>query len=116
MEPTITACACRMRAAPGVRPVMRHSRLASCAVGTSWRRRRGRLVARAGQATVEFTLVTLIMLPLVLGAIEIGRGVWYYNQISSLSREGARWIIVTAAEGGTDHSRTGNTPGTYTLN
>jgi Flp pilus assembly protein TadG len=69
---------------------------------------------RLGQATVEFVLTSLIFLPIVLGTIEIGRGVWYYNQLSQLSREGVRWLIVTTADNSTAHSLVGNTPGTYT--
>ena len=53
---------------------------------------------RAGTATVEFALISLAFIPMVLGLIEIGRGVWYYNQLSQLAREGARWIIVTSIE------------------
>jgi hypothetical protein len=53
---------------------------------------------RVGQGTVEFALVSLAFIPMVLGTIEIGRGVWYYNQLSQLAREGARWVIVTSIE------------------
>jgi Flp pilus assembly protein TadG len=66
-----------------------------------WRRSMPRRSAggwRAGQATVEFALVSLAFIPMVLGLIELGRGVWYYNQLSQLAREGARWIIVTSIE------------------
>jgi Flp pilus assembly protein TadG len=47
---------------------------------------------------VEFTLISLLLIPLVIGAIEVGRGVWYYNQLSQLSRESARWLLVTTAK------------------
>jgi hypothetical protein len=53
---------------------------------------------RGGTATVEFALISLAFIPMVLGLIEVGRGVWYYNQLSQLAREGARWIIVTSIE------------------
>jgi Flp pilus assembly protein TadG len=81
-------------------------------------RRLGRCRGVLGQATVEFALVSLTFIPLVLGAIEVGRGVWYYNQLSQLSREGARWLIVTTADDhftASEFNQTGNTPGTYTL-
>jgi hypothetical protein len=60
-------------------------------------------------------LISLVFIPMVLGLIEIGRGVWYYNQLSQLAREGARWMIVTSADGTTEHTRVGNTPGTYNV-
>jgi hypothetical protein len=71
--------------------------------------------SRAAQATVEFALFSLVFIPFALGGIEIGRGVWYYNQLSQLSREGVRWIIVTTADSSTDYLRVGNTPGTYSV-
>ena len=47
---------------------------------------------------VEFALVVLFaFLPMIFGTIELGRGVWHYHQLSQLSREGARWLIVTTA-------------------
>jgi len=67
---------------------------------------------RVGQAMVEFALTSLIFLPIILGTIEIGRGVWYYNQLSQLSREGVRWLIVTTADGATNWQATGNAPAT----
>jgi hypothetical protein len=69
-----------------------------------------------GQGTVEFAMVCLFgFLPMVFGTLEIGRGVWYYNQLSQLSREGARWIIVTSAEERTNYLDPGNRPGTYNV-
>lgn len=51
--------------------------------------------ARSGQGLVEFALVALVaFLPMIFGLMELGRGVWYYNQLSQLSREGARWLVV----------------------
>jgi hypothetical protein len=55
------------------------------------------------------------LLPMVFGALEIGRGVWYYNQLNQLSREGARWIVVTTAEQSTAYTLSGNAPGTYNV-
>jgi Flp pilus assembly protein TadG len=71
--------------------------------------------ARLGQSTVEFALLSLIMLPMVFGLIEVGRGVWIYNQLGQLTREGARWVIVTSANGSTAYDLSGNRPGTYTV-
>ena len=65
--------------------------------------------ARRGQAMVEFTLTVLFaFLPLIFGTIELGRGVWYYHQLSQLSREGARWLIVTTAH--QTYHKIGNRP------
>lgn len=69
--------------------------MASRGIMLDWRLgwRAGR--ARGGQGLVEFALVALVaFLPMIFGLMELGRGVWYYNQLSQLSREGARWIIV----------------------
>ena len=67
-----------------------------------------------GQTTVEFALAILcVLLPVILGTIEVGRGVWYYHQLSQLSREGARWLVVTSANASTAYTRPGNAPGTY---
>lgn len=71
--------------------------------------------SRPGQATVEFMLASLIILPLLFGIFEVGRGVWFYNQLSHLSRESGRWMIVTAADNQTLYTLAGNTPGTYTV-
>lgn len=69
----------------------------------------------AGQAMVEFALMVLFaFLPMTFGLIEIGRGVWYYNQLSQLSREAARWIVVLDAKDRVDGTTTffamGNSP------
>ena len=71
--------------------------------------------AFSAQAAVEFAMALIfVLLPMVLGTIEVGRGVWYYNQLSHLSREGARWLVVTSAQG-TDFTLPGNMPGTYVV-
>jgi Flp pilus assembly protein TadG len=74
--------------------------------------------ARSGQALVEFTLAMLFLfLPIVLGTIELGRGVFYYHQISHMAREGARWLIVTDQDGSNSFLQPGNAPNatnTYT--
>lgn len=67
----------------------------------------------SAQAMVEFAAaLVFVLLPMILGVIEVGRGVWYYNQLSHLSREGARWLVVSSAQS-TDYTRSGNAPGTY---
>jgi hypothetical protein len=49
---------------------------------------------RGGQALVEFALVSLVFFPLLLGIIEAGRFILYYETLNSATREGARYAIV----------------------
>jgi Flp pilus assembly protein TadG len=49
----------------------------------------------AGAAFVEFALVsTVVFLPLMMGVIEFGRGVWVKTTVTAAAREGARFAIV----------------------
>lgn len=65
--------------------------------------------AVSGQAMVEFALIVLFaFLPLTFGIIEVGRAVWTWNQLSQLSREGARWVVVTTVNTSTNGSFTDN--------
>ena len=45
---------------------------------------------RRGQATVEFALVLPLFVMLVLGVIDMGRAVYFYNGVSQAAREIAR--------------------------
>mgnify|MGYP001548098210 FL=1 len=47
-----------------------------------------------GQALVEFTLVAPLMFLLILGTIEAGRFILYYEVMNHATREGARYAIV----------------------
>ncbi len=47
-----------------------------------------------GQSVVEFALVLPIFLMLTVGVIDLGRGVYYYNTLANVAREGARFGIV----------------------
>jgi hypothetical protein len=51
-----------------------------------WRRR--------GAALVEGAMVYVIVVLLTIGAIVAGLGVYRYEQVASLAREGSRWICV----------------------
>ena len=56
------------------------------------RSRRGR-----GQALVEFALVAPMFFLLLLGIIEAGRFIFYYEVLHNATREGARYAIVNGA-------------------
>jgi hypothetical protein len=47
-----------------------------------------------GQALVEFALVSLMFFPLLLGIIEAGRFILFYETLNNATREGARYAIV----------------------
>lgn len=67
---------------------------------------------------VEFSIIGIVLFLILFGLIEVGRGVWYYNTASSLSREGARWGTVmsqTIEWGPGNWCLAGNAPGTYDL-
>lgn len=48
----------------------------------------------SGQALVEFALVSPLLFVLVLGTIEAGRFLLYYEVMNNATREGARYAIV----------------------
>ena len=52
--------------------------------------RRGLTVAKRGQATVEFSLTVVIFIVLLLGVLDLGRGIFTYNGVSQAAREIAR--------------------------
>ncbi len=47
-----------------------------------------------GMSVVELAIVVLLFLLLILGLMDVGRGVWAYNTLSHAAREGARYAIV----------------------
>ena len=53
---------------------------------------------RRGAAAVEFALVAPIALFLVLAIMIGGQGVFRYQQVAALAREGARWASVHGGE------------------
>jgi hypothetical protein len=61
----------------------------------------GRLSGRhrsRGQALVEFTLVAPMLFLLILGTIEAGRFILFYEVMNNATREGARYAIVHGAD------------------
>ena len=52
---------------------------------------------RRGVVLVEAGIVYSVALMLILGAIVVGLGIFRYNQVAWLAREGARWAAVRGA-------------------
>jgi Flp pilus assembly protein TadG len=52
------------------------------------------VIPRAGQGMVEFALIAILMLMLTVGLVDLAMGVWEYNTVSHLAREGARYGII----------------------
>jgi Flp pilus assembly protein TadG len=61
---------------------------------TRFHRVHGGKHARRGQGLVEFSLVFPIIVLILFGIIDLGRGVYAYNTIASAARVGARVAIV----------------------
>jgi Flp pilus assembly protein TadG len=51
--------------------------------------RRGR-----GQALTEFALIFPVLMLMLLGVVDLGRGIYAYNAVSNAAREGGRTAIV----------------------
>jgi hypothetical protein len=66
-------------------------------IGLLRRRLTGRQRSR-GQALVEFTLVAPMLFVLILGTIEAGRFIFFYEVMNNATREGARYAIVHGAD------------------
>jgi len=50
-----------------------------------------------GDSLVEFAMVSVLFFMFVFGVTEFGRGIWIYNTVSNLAREGARYAAVRGA-------------------
>lgn len=50
-----------------------------------------------GQALVEFALVAPLFFVLLLGIVEVGRYIFYYEMLNNATKEGARYAIVHGA-------------------
>lgn len=72
----------------------------------SRRLRRLHNVARRGASVVEMAVVAPLVFALTIGVILGGLGVFRYNQVAGLAREGARWASVR----GTDYRRMNQAP------
>lgn len=58
------------------------------------KRGQSRRVAREGQGLVEFALVLPLILLLLMGGVDFGRGIFAFNEVSNAAREGGRTGIV----------------------
>jgi hypothetical protein len=47
-----------------------------------------------GQAMVEYGISLTVVLLLTIGVVDLGRGVWAYNTVAHLARDGARFAAV----------------------
>ncbi len=60
-----------------------------------------RILARrraGGQSVVEFALILPLIMLLLFGAVDVGRGVFAYNTLAQAAREGNRVAIVNQTE------------------
>jgi TadE-like protein len=55
--------------------------------------RKGLLRRHGGQSMIEFALLAPVFFLLLLGTIDLGRGIYIYNTISDAAREGTRAAI-----------------------
>jgi Flp pilus assembly protein TadG len=61
---------------------------------TGWNR------SERGAAAVEFALVLPILLLVVGGAIEFGRAFWFYDSLSKVTRDAARYLTMVNCNSG----------------
>ena len=62
------------------------------------RRRRDLGISRRGATTVEVALVLPILFMFILGTVVLGLGVYRYQQVAALAREGARYASVRGTQ------------------
>jgi Flp pilus assembly protein TadG len=67
-------------------------------------------IRRPGAALLEHALILPILILIVLGMIAGGLGVFRYQQMVTLAREGARYAAVRGAEYGTQPGKAAATP------
>jgi Flp pilus assembly protein TadG len=59
---------------------------------------------RRGASLVEFALVGPLTLLIILGLLVAGMGIFRYQQVASLAREGARWASVHGGQYAHEHA------------
>lgn len=66
----------------------------------------------SGQALVEFALVVSVLVFILMGVFDLGRGVYAYNVTASAAREGAHYgILKPNDKTGIQNKARANTPG-----
>lgn len=60
--------------------------------------RRSRRAGESGQAVVEFAVISLVLMALTVGLVDVGRAFYQYNEIAAAAEAAARWAAV---QGGT---------------
>lgn len=79
-----------------------------------------RIAGQRGQALIETAFSLLVFLALLLGLVDLARGVLLYNSVSTAAREGARFgAVLTDPAWATYYGKSpflvdGNKPATYT--
>lgn len=54
----------------------------------------------SGQSLVEFAIILTVVLLLILGSIDLGRGIYAFSVIQNAAREGARYGSLHPADAG----------------
>lgn len=75
--------------------------------------RRGLIRRQRGQATVEFALICMTIFVFLVGTLDLGRGVYYYNVLAKATRDGARYASMVGEFAASEWQTDGNAPGTY---
>ena len=65
-------------------------------------------LSRRGAAFVEFALVFMVFLLLLVGLLELGRGVWTYTTIAHAARQGTRFAMVRGSRNPTTQDQVRN--------
>lgn len=55
--------------------------------------------ASSGQSLVEMALILPVFLLILMGAIDVGRAVWFQNQVEQLANQAARQAAVISPDG-----------------
>ena len=62
--------------------------------------------ANQGQGALEFALVSLMLMTLFMGVLDLGRGVYQRQDLSNAAREGARFAMISRDLTRQDHPDT----------
>ena len=76
----------------------------------------GKLTRARGMGVVEFALASLLFFPISLGAIDFGRAVFQYSQLTNAVREGARYGKVNPTDTGGIQTKVTDYADGFTIN